>query len=62
MKKDIQNDTVQATSTSNTTTRIRNLKNEHIEVGDPLRILKLRLAKGEITKNEYNELYSAISS
>ncbi|MFL6434440.1 MAG: hypothetical protein ACJ71O_11980 [Nitrososphaeraceae archaeon] len=60
--KDIQNDTVQATSTSNPTIRRGNVKNEHIEVGDPLRILKLRLAKGEITKNEYNELYSAISS
>jgi hypothetical protein len=59
---DIQNDTVQATSTSNPTIRRGNVKNEHIEVGDPLRILKLRLAKGEITKNEYNELYSAISS
>jgi hypothetical protein len=60
--EDIQNDTVQATSTSNPTIRRGNVKNEHIEVGDPLRILKLRLAKGEITKNEYNELYSAISS
>lgn len=60
--EDIQNDTVQATSTSNPTIRRGNVKNEHIEVGDPLRILKLRLAKGEITKNEYSELYSAISS
>jgi hypothetical protein len=60
--EDIQNDTVQATSTSNPTIRRGNVKNEHIEVGDPLRILKLRLAKGEITKNEYNEVYSAISS
>ena len=60
--EDIQNDTVQATSTSNPTIKRGNVKNEHIEVGDPLRILKLRLAKGEITKNEYNELYSAISS
>ncbi len=60
--EDIQNDTVQATSTSNPTIRRGNMKNEHIEVGDPLRILKLRLAKGEITRNEYNELYSAISS
>jgi hypothetical protein len=60
--KDIQNDTVQARSTSNATTRRRKVKNEHIEVGEPLNILKLRLAKGEITKNEYNELYNAISS
>ncbi|MFL6453434.1 MAG: hypothetical protein ACJ71L_05475 [Nitrososphaeraceae archaeon] len=59
--KDIQNDTVQARSISNTTTRSRNVKNQHIEVGDPLSILKLRLAKGEITKNEYNELYNAIA-
>jgi hypothetical protein len=59
--KDIQNDTVQARSISNTTTRSRNVNNQHIEVGDPLSILKLRLAKGEITKNEYNELYNAIA-
>ncbi|MFL6346072.1 MAG: hypothetical protein ACJ71A_11585 [Nitrososphaeraceae archaeon] len=59
--KDIQNDTVQARSISNTTTRSRNLKNQHIEVGDPLSTLKLRLAKGKITKNEYNELYNAIA-
>ena len=32
------------------------------ETNDPLHILKIRLAKGEITKNEYNELYNAISS
>jgi uncharacterized membrane protein len=37
------------------------VNNQHIEVGDPLSILKLRLAKGEITKNEYNELYNAIA-
>ncbi|MFL6317460.1 MAG: hypothetical protein ACJ73C_12105 [Nitrososphaeraceae archaeon] len=59
--KDIQNDTVQARSISNTTTRSRNVKNQHIEVGDPLSTLKLRLAKGKITKNEYNELYNAIA-
>jgi hypothetical protein len=59
--KDIQNDMVQARSISNTTTRSRNVNNQHIEVGDPLSILKLRLAKGEITKNEYNELYNAIA-
>jgi hypothetical protein len=59
--KDIQNDTVQARSISNTTTRSRNVNNQHIEVGDPLSILKLRLAKGQITKNEYNELYNAIA-
>ena len=29
---------------------------------DPLYVLKMRLAKGEISKNEYNELYNAISS
>jgi uncharacterized membrane protein len=32
------------------------------QISDPLNILKVRLAKGEITKNEYNELYNAISS
>jgi uncharacterized membrane protein len=34
----------------------------NFEIRDPLQILKVRLAKGEISKNEYNELYSAISS
>ena len=29
---------------------------------DPLRVLKLRLAKGEIDKKEYQELYNAITS
>jgi hypothetical protein len=29
---------------------------------DPIRVLKLRLAKGEIDKKEYQELYNAISS
>jgi len=29
---------------------------------DPLRVLKMRLAKGEIDKKEYQELYNAISS
>ena len=38
------------------------LKSEGREIRDPLQILKVRLAKGEISKNEYNELYSAISS
>ncbi len=38
------------------------IKNEGREFSDPLRILKVRLAKGEISKNEYNELYNAISS
>jgi hypothetical protein len=32
------------------------------KTNDPLHILKIRLAKGQITKNEYNELYNAISS
>ena len=32
------------------------------EISDPLHIIKMRLAKGEITKNEYNELYNAIAS
>ena len=32
------------------------------EQQDPIRILKVRLAKGEIDKKEYQELYNAISS
>jgi hypothetical protein len=32
------------------------------EISDPLQILKVRLAKGQISRNEYNELYNAISS
>jgi hypothetical protein len=40
----------------------RSLKNEGHDMSDPLQILKVRLAKGEITRNEYNELYDAISS
>ena len=32
------------------------------EQEDPLRVIKLRLAKGEIDKKEYQELYNAISS
>ena len=38
------------------------LKSEGREIRDPLQILKMRIAKGEISKNESNELYSAISS
>jgi hypothetical protein len=63
--KDTQNDTVHDSSTSNTTrrrrSRARNVKSEEGEIGNPLQILKLRLTKGEMTKNEYNELYNAIS-
>ena len=48
------------------TTRVpRKSKNKIIddnEQEDPLRVLKLRLAKGEIDKKEYQELYNAISS
>lgn len=32
------------------------------EQQDPIRVLKLRLAKGEIDKKEYQEIYNAISS
>jgi hypothetical protein len=32
------------------------------QIINPINILKMRLAKGEITKNEYNELYNVISS
>jgi hypothetical protein len=38
------------------------LKSEGQDVSDPLQILKVRLAKGEISRNEYNELHNAISS
>jgi hypothetical protein len=38
------------------------LKSEGREIRDPLQILKVRLAKGQISKKEYNELYTAISS
>jgi hypothetical protein len=42
--------------------RGKNLRSQDRDISDPLHILKMRLAKGEITKNEYNELYNAISS
>jgi hypothetical protein len=42
--------------------RGKNQRSEDRETNDPISILKMRLAKGEITKNEYNELYNAISS
>ena len=38
------------------------LKSDGREIRDPLQILKVSLSKGEISKNEYNELYSAIPS
>jgi hypothetical protein len=64
--KESQNDTIHATgiddARTTTMTRKRNLRTEKGEISDPLHILKLRLAKGEISKNEYNELYNAISS
>ena len=48
-----------------TTSVPRKSKNKIIddnEQEDPLRVIKLRLAKGEIDKKEYQELYNAISS
>lgn len=42
--------------------RRKNLRSEEGEINDPISILKMRLAKGEITNNEYKELYDAISS
>jgi hypothetical protein len=45
-------------------TEVSTLSNKAIdnERQDPLRVLKLRLAEGEIDKKEYQELYNAISS
>ena len=46
-------------------TQVSTISNKAIhdnERQDPLRVLKLRLAKGEIDKKEYQELYNAISS
>jgi hypothetical protein len=47
------------------TSKVPKSKNKTIddnERQDPLRVLKLRLAKGNIDKKEYQELYNAISS
>jgi hypothetical protein len=66
--REVMDDTTHDSSASN---RIRtgtsrgkskHAKRSGEEIGDPLKILKLRLAKGEITKNEFDELYNAISS
>jgi len=46
-------------------TEVSTISNKSIhdnERQDPLHVLKLRLAKGEIDKKEYQELYNAISS
>jgi hypothetical protein len=45
-------------------TEVSTISNKAIdnERQDPLRVLKLRLAKGQIDKKEYQELYNAISS
>jgi uncharacterized membrane protein len=42
--------------------RAFNNKDKKIDNQDPLRIIKMRLAKGEISKEEYQELRNAISS
>jgi hypothetical protein len=42
--------------------RRKMVRSEEQQISDPVHILKMRLAKGEITKNEYNELHNAISS
>ena len=66
--REVMDDTTDDSSASDRTrTRTSRGKSKHPkssgeEIGDPLKILKLRLAKGEITKNEFNELYNAISS
>jgi hypothetical protein len=41
--------------------RVKNLRSEEREANDAFSILRMRLANGEITKDEYNELYNAIS-
>jgi hypothetical protein len=49
-------------STTNVPRKSKNKIIDDNEQEDPLRVLKLRLAKGEIDKKEYQELYNAISS
>jgi hypothetical protein len=48
--------------TSRVPTKSKNKTIDDNEQEDPLRVLKLRLAKGDIDKKEYQELYNAISS
>ena len=48
--------------TTRVPTKSKNKTIDDNEQEDPLRVLKLRLAKGEIDKKEYQELYNAISS
>jgi len=48
--------------TSRVPTKSKNKTIDDNERQDPLRVLKLRLAKGDIDKKEYQELYNAISS
>jgi hypothetical protein len=49
-------------STTNVPRKSKNKIIDDNEQEDPLRVLKLRLAKGKIDKKEYQELYNAISS
>ena len=49
-------------STTRVPSKSKNKIIDDNEQEDPLRVLKLRLAKGEIDKKEYQELYNAISS
>jgi hypothetical protein len=49
-------------STTNVPRKSKNKIIDDNEQEDPLRVIKLRLAKGEIDKKEYQELYNAISS
>jgi hypothetical protein len=65
-KRELYNNNNNVVRTSSTAEKLAedkgSLKREGREIRDPLQILKVRLARAEISKNEYNELYSAISS
>ncbi|HJT49495.1 MAG TPA: SHOCT domain-containing protein [Nitrososphaeraceae archaeon] len=61
-KKEVDNIAGVPSTSDRITGGTRSLKNEGHDMSDPLQILRVRLAKGEITRNEYNELYDAISS
>jgi hypothetical protein len=56
-------DTVHVTNTSGTIrSRNKNVKSKQGKIDNPLDVLKLRLAKREITMHDYNNLYNALST